>query len=332
AIAPGEIKWLLPAVLAGGVLAPVAMMSGLALSAAAEASMLLNLEGVFTAAIAWFVFKENFDRRILIGMVAILLGGSLLSVSGGGAANLSSGATMPWFGLQPGALLIVLACLLWAIDNNFCKKVATSDPVAVAMIKGLTAGAVNLCLALFLGQKIPAAPLCALALLTGFFAYGLSLVAYIAAQRRLGTARTGAYFASAPFVGALLAFVIAPEPLRLNFVVAGCLMAIGLWLHLSEDHEHEHEHVYMAHSHRHTHTVGPQGEIISGPASFSSPADLSSKNSGTVPGDIHHLHSHDDPQSMVALDASGAHEHFHVHERLRHSHKHYPDIHHEHTH
>jgi drug/metabolite transporter (DMT)-like permease len=318
-IAPGEIKWLLPAVLAGGVLAPVAMMSGLALSAAAEASMLLNLEGVFTAVIAWYIFKENFDRRIFFGMVAIMLGGCLLSVSGGSASSLSSGGlvTLHW---QPGSLLIALACLLWAIDNNFCKRVATSDPLAVAMVKGLTAGTVNLGLALFLGQQLPAPSVCALALLTGFFAYGLSLVAYIAAQRRLGTARTGAYFASAPFVGALLAFVIAPEPVGINFVIAGFLMAIGIWLHLSEDHEHEHEHPYMAHSHKHRHALGAQGETLVVTAD------------GIVYGDIHHVHSHDDPQSMVPLDASGAHEHFHVHEPLKHSHKHYPDIDHEHSH
>ncbi|MBS1996423.1 MAG: DMT family transporter [Cyanobacteria bacterium SZAS LIN-2] len=287
-VAVSELKWLSPAIICGGILAPIAMMQGLALGGAAASSMLLNLEGVFTALIAWIAFKENVDRRVFCGMVSILLGGFVLTFRG-----------LDHAALAPGSLLIVLACLLWALDNNFCRKVCTSDSVLVAMAKGLIAGGVNLGIALACGQQLPPLLPAALALGLGFLSYGLSLVSYLTAQRYLGTARTGAYFASAPFIAALLAMVFLHEPLTLALSAASLLMALGIWLHLTERHSHTHVHEAIEHTHLHYH-------------------------------DDHHQHGHETED--IADGSAEAHTHWHRHERMEHAHGHYPDSHHEHTH
>ncbi len=281
--------------MSGGILAPVAMMQGLSLCGAASGSMLLNLEGVFTAAIAWLVFKENVDHRIFAGMVAILIGGCVLSF-GGDIAGMSH-STLP--GSSVGSLLIAVACFLWALDNNLCRKVSTSDSVLVAMLKGLTAGSVNLAIAFAYGLPAPPFVVWAPALLIGFFAYGLSLVCYLSAQRYLGTARTGAYFAFGPFAGAILSLAFLHEPLGPNLAVATVLMSIGLWLHLTESHSHSHLHKPTEHCHEHSHCAD----------------------------DPHHDHEHE-----PGMDTTKPHAHVHKHERLVHSHYHYPDSHHEHTH
>jgi drug/metabolite transporter (DMT)-like permease len=294
-IEKSEIKWLVPAIVFGGILAPVAMMQGLSFSGAASGSMLLNLEGVFTAALAWVAFKENVDRRIFIGMVAILLGGCLLSFGGSGDLLLSNSN----FSLSSGSLFIIMACFLWALDNNFCKKVETSDSVLVAMVKGLTAGTVNLAIALSYHVPMPQPALCFEVLVLGFLSYGLSLVCYLTAQRHLGTARTGAYFASAPFIGAILSLAFLHEQLTTGFALASILMLVGLWLHLSERHSHSHIHEAIEHSHEHMHD----------------------------PADPHHRHEHEE-----GVDASKPHTHVHKHERLVHGHLHYPDSHHHHEH
>lgn len=283
-----ELPWLIPAIICGGILAPISMMKGLSLEGAAASSMLLNLEGVFTAALAWVVFKENVDRRVFTGMVCILLGGGLLSVG--------KQFSLEQLDFAPGSLAIVLACLLWAADNNFCRKVSTSDSVLVAMSKGLIAGGVNLAIAFSCGEHLPKLPVAAAALTVGFLSYGLSLVCYLTAQRFLGTARTGAYFASAPFIAAVLAIVILHEPMSQSLAAAAVLMITGLYLHLTEHHSHDHQHEEVEHSHMHVH-------------------------------DLHHQHEHEDGQ-----DVHEPHTHKHKHERMVHSHEHYPDSHHEHTH
>jgi drug/metabolite transporter (DMT)-like permease len=260
-------------------------MAGLARTPASIASLLLNLEGVFTAVLAWVVFRENVDRRIFLGMVAIVVGGVLLSWPG----RLAAAGVL-------GPLLISAACLGWAVDNNLTQKVSASDPVQVAGMKGLIAGTVNLALGLVLGGTVPSGPPIVGAALVGLVGYGVSLVLYVRAMRDLGTARTGAYFAVAPFVGAGIGFVLFREPLTSQFLVAAALMALGLWLHLSERHEHEHVHAAIHHTHLHTH-------------------------------DEHHQHPHepDDPPGEP-------HSHPHRHESLVHVHPHYPDIHHRHRH
>src|SRR6266404_4530279 len=222
-----DLPWLAGAILAGGCIGPLLLMIGLTRTPASSASLLLNLEGVFTALLAWFVFRENFDRRIALGMLSIVAGGLALSWGG----------RLAWGGLA-GPLAVTAACLCWGVDNNLTQKVSAGDPVQIAMLKGLAAGSVNTAIAFLLGAGLPAAPRVAGALAVGFFSYGVSLVFFVLALRHLGTARTGAYFSTAPFVGALLSVAIFRERPTPLFIVAGALMALGVWLHLTERHEH----------------------------------------------------------------------------------------------
>ena len=279
-----DAPWLLLIVAAGGIAGPLLLMTGLAATPAASASLLLNLEGVFTLAIAWLVFHENVDMRVGLGAAAILAAAVLLSWTGS-----PSGASWK-------SLAIVAACLAWAVDNNLTRKLSTSDPIQLAMIKGLAAGSVNLVAAGVLGTRWPGASIVGAAAALGFVSYGLSLVCFIVALRHLGTARTGAYFSFAPFVGAAVSVVVLGEPLTRTFVAAAALMGIGLYLHLTERHQHTHAHEAMTHAHRHVH-------------------------------DAHHQHAHapDDPPGEP-------HTHAHHHEPLVHSHAHYPDAHHRHRH
>lgn len=280
-----DAPWLAGAVFFGGVLGPVLLMIGLSRTPASSASLLLNLEGVFTALLAWVVFKENFDTRIASGMVLIVAGGALLSLNVFGRLS-----------LPVGALAIAGACLCWGLDNNLTQKVSASDPVQVTAIKGGVAGATNVAIALVMGASLPVPLAVGSALTVGFLAYGLSLVLFVLALRQIGTARTGAYFSTAPFVGAAASILILREPVGVPFVAAAVLMGIGVWLHVTERHVHEHLHERMEHSHAHVH-------------------------------DEHHQHTHgpDDPPGEP-------HAHWHVHEPLRHTHAHYPDIHHRHKH
>jgi len=243
-----EIAWLLGAIVFGGMLGPALLMLGLAQATGAAAALLLNVEGVLTALIAWLVFKENADRQIALGMVAIVAGGVLLSWEPAGAT------------LSTGALFILGACLCWAIDNNLTRKVSANDAMLVAGIKGLVAGACNTALALAGGTGWPAPSTVGASLLVGFFGYGLSLALFVVGLRVLGTARTGAYFSVAPLVGVVISLVIwpnAPSPL---FWSAAALMALGVWLHVRERHLHEHTHEPLEHSHRHRHDEHHQHE------------------------------------------------------------------------
>ena len=283
-----ERRDLLPltgAVFFGGLIGPVLLMFGLIGMPASGASLLLNAEGVATALLAWFVFKENFDRRIALGMAAIVAGAIVLSWPG--QADLA--------GIWP-SLAILGACTAWGIDNNLTRKVALHDATWLAAVKGLGAGPVNLGIAFLLGASLPPLPSIGAAMLTGLFAYGISLVLFIVALRHIGTARAGAYFSIAPFFGALLAIVLG-DPLTVPLLVAGALMALGVWLHLTERHEHPHTHEPLQHEHWHTHP------------------------------DEHHEHVHDHP-----VPAGTRHRHRHAHAELTHSHEHYPDGHHRHSH
>lgn len=280
-----DLPWLAGAILAGGIAGPVLLMIGLTSTPASSASLLLNLEGVLTALLAWFVFKENFDRRIFAGMVLIVLAGVLLSWE-----------QIPVLGVPWGALSIVGACLCWAIDNNLTRKVSGSDALQIAGVKGLVAGTVNLGIALSLGLSLPDIRTALAAGVVGFCGYGLSLVMFVLALRHLGTARTGAYFSAAPFVGAAISLLMLAEVPGTVFSIAAVLMGFGIWLHLSETHDHEHEHDPLSHAHMHSH-------------------------------DAHHQHQHD-----FYWDGTEPHSHPHEHAPLRHTHAHYPDIHHRHPH
>ncbi|HZU90415.1 MAG TPA: DMT family transporter [Stellaceae bacterium] len=283
-LARSDLPWLALVVLCGGVVGPVLLMLGLKTTGAATAALLLNLEGLATMAIAWLAYRENVDRRLLLGAAAILIGAVLLSWRGGPREA-------GW-----GALAIAGACLAWGLDNNLTRRLSAADPVDVALWKGLAAGSVNFALAFLGGAALPGLLGFAGAALVGFFGYGLSLVLYVLALRHLGAARTGAYFSTAPFLGAALAVPLFGEAVTARLVAGGALMALGIALHLAERHEHEHVHEAIEHAHRHVH-------------------------------DIHHRHAHgpDDPPGEP-------HTHRHRHLPLVHRHPHYPDLHHRHRH
>ena len=241
---PGHWRWLAGAVLAGGVVAPVLLMLGLTRMPASGASLLLNAEGAFTALLAWFAFRENFDKRIALGMLAIVAGAVVLSWPPASSAGVQAGSSWP-------QIAVLGACFAWAIDNNLTRKVSLNDAMWIASIKGLAAGVVNLGLAVALGSTLPPWSAVAEAMTLGFFAYGISLTLFVVSLRHLGTARTGAYFSVAPFFGALLAVVWLGERLDLTLLAAGALMSLGVWMHLSEQHFHEHAHEAMEHTHEH---------------------------------------------------------------------------------
>ena len=234
-----DVLWLAAVVLFGGLVGPLLLMLGLARTDASSGSLLLNLEGLFTMGIAWLVFRENVDRRLLLGACAILAGAMVLSWRGHGIE------------LDTGAELIASACLAWGIDNNLTRKLSSADPVLTATIKGLAAGTVNPGLAILSGAALPAASITGAMAIVGFFGIGVSLVLFVLALRHLGAARTGAYFSLAPFIGAVLAIGLLHETLTLNLVLAGLLMSFGLWMHLAEWHDHEHEHEWLEHEHSH---------------------------------------------------------------------------------
>jgi drug/metabolite transporter (DMT)-like permease len=277
-----DIPWLAIAIVTGGVLGPVLLMFGLSLTRASSAALLLNMEGLATMTIAWVIFRENVDRRLIFGAFAILAGAVLLSWNGEGVS------------INSGSLMVIFACVAWGIDNNFTRKISATDPVVIAMLKGLIAGGVNVALALLTGAAFPTAATAAAGGLVGFLGVGVSLVMFILALRHLGSARAGAYYSLAPFIGAVTAIALLGEPLTAKLLIAGGLMAVGLLLHVAERHSHQHEHELLEHEHSHIH-------------------------------DEHHQHQHDGP-------VTEPHSHGHRHERLSHSHVHYPDLHHRHGH
>jgi len=282
-----DLPWLGAIVLFGGILGPALFMCGLTLTPASTGALLLNIEGLATMTIAWVVFRENVDRRIFLGAMAILAGAVLLSWPEAAGA----GPQLSW-----GSVLIVLACVSWGIDNNLTRKLSAADPLQIAMIKGLVAGAVNLALALAGGAPAPGLRTVAAAAAVGFFGYGVSLVFFVLGLRHLGAARTGAYFSTAPFIGAALALPLFGETPTLALIGAALLMGIGVYLHVAEAHDHEHLHEPLEHEHRHVH-------------------------------DIHHQHEH-----TSDAPAGEPHSHGHRHPRLLHKHPHYPDLHHRHEH
>lgn len=282
-----EWPWLLGAILAGGVAAPIILMFSLRQTPATTASLLLNFEAVATALVAALIFREAVGKRVWLALVLVTGGSVLLSVD----------FTSAW-GFSIGALGVVAACVCWGLDNNFTRNIAAKDPRQIVTIKGLAAGSVSGLIALVVGQGFPAFGITLLGLALGFFCYGLSIVFFILALRQLGAARTGALFATAPFVGMALSFLIYRELPNWLFWVALPLMLGGTLLLAREDHEHWHRHLTFQHEHRHRHD------------------------------DRHHQHDH----PAAEIPPSGWHSHLHEHPELEHAHPHTPDLHHRHRH
>lgn len=279
-----ELPWLVGSILTGGVAGPVLLLLGLANLPASTTSLLLNGESVFTVLIAWLVFREYIGQRIVVGIFLIAAGGVVLS--------------KPW---QPLAapiwpvLFVLAACLAWAIDNNLTQRVSLADASWIASLKGWASGSVNLILGIAAGAQIPSFIQTGEAMIAGLLTYGVSLALYIVSLRHLGTARTGAYFATAPFFGVLLALTFG-DPVTVPLLAATALMGLGVWLHLTEHHDHEHIHEPLEHTHEHIH-------------------------------DEHHQHEHD-----WSISPDTRHTHFHRHRLLTHRHPHFPDVHHRHEH
>jgi drug/metabolite transporter (DMT)-like permease len=244
-----DIPWLTAAIAAGGIAGPLLLMFGLTRTDAATASLLLSLEGAATALMAWFVFRENFDRRVALGMFCLVFGVVILAWSG-----------TPNLGNVLGPLAVLFACLAWGLDNNLTRKVSLADPLQITELKGLVAGPANILIGLCAGASIPWSPALLLAVFTGFVGYGLSLALYVRALRDLGAARASAYFSTAPFLGAVVAVVALGEDPTLALFAAGAFMGLGVWLHVTERHEHEHTHDVAAHVHPHVHDEHHQHE------------------------------------------------------------------------
>jgi drug/metabolite transporter (DMT)-like permease len=195
-----DMPWLGAIILSGGIIGPLLLMLGLFRTQAASGALLLNLESLATMGLAWLVFRENVDRRLLLGAFAIMAGAVVLAWQGQGVD------------LNAGVGLIAGACLAWGIDNNLTRKLSAADPVMIAMLKGLVAGVMNAGFALWWGAPLPSAGILGAAAIVGFVGIGVSLVLFILGLRHLGAARTGAYFSLAPFIGALLAVAFLVPP------------------------------------------------------------------------------------------------------------------------
>jgi drug/metabolite transporter (DMT)-like permease len=276
-----DVKWLAGAIISGGILAPIILMISLQNTPASTASLLLNFEGVGTTLIALLFFKEAISRRAWIAILVITLASIFLS------ANFKDG-----FGLSLGALGIILACVLWGLDNNFTRNISGKDPLAIVAWKGLVAGTFSFFLALFLGNTLPSVPTILYTLLLGFVSYGLSTMLFIRSMRGLGAARTSALYGTAPLAGVLLSIVIFREFPSFLFIIAAILMIGGALLLINEEHSHTHTHTAMIHE---------------------------------------HSHSHKDP-SHGHTDVDEVHSHEHEHPAEEHEHDHMPDIHHRHGH
>ena len=276
-----DVKWLAGAIISGGILAPIVLMVSLKNTSASAASLLLNFEGVGTTLIALLFFKEFISRRAWAAILVITLASIFLST------DFSSG-----FSLSLGALGVILACVLWGLDNNLTRNISGKDPLVIVASKGLVAGTFSFLLAWALGDPFPAAMTILGTLAMGFVCYGLSTLLFIRSMRGLGAARTSALYGTAPLAGVLLSIVIFGEIPSVFFILAAILMIGGALLLINESHSHAHVHTAIVHEHSHNH------------------ADP--------------MHAHD--------DAKGIHSHEHEHPIEEHEHDHLPDIHHRHGH
>jgi len=278
-----DVGILLGITVTGGIAGPVLMLVGLERVSGLAGSLLLNLEAPFTILLAVLVFGEHLGRRATLAAIAIVSGGVLLSWQPGEmAAQLG------------GVAAIAGGCLAWGIDNNLTQRLSLKDPVAVVRWKTLGAGACTVSIALAVGVDVPDLRVAGGAMALGVVAYGLSILLDMYALRLLGAAREAAFFATAPFMGAVLALPLLGDRVGLGEAGAAVLMASGVWLLLRDRHGHLHTHAPMEHDHMHVH-------------------------------DEHHQHQHDGPFSEP-------HAHVHRHEALTHDHPHVSDLHHRHRH
>lgn len=282
-----DFLWLLGAIITGGIIAPIVLLISLKITPASTASLLLNFEGVATTIIAIMFFKENAGKQILSAVVLITLASIILSWD----------LKNQW-GFSIGSLGIILACFCWGIDNNFTRNISSKNPFSIVTIKGIIAGLFSLILSTILKNQIPDLKVIIIAMVIGFFCYGLSIVLFVFAMRDLGSTRTSALFGTAPFIGSILSFILLGDIPSNMFFISLPIMIIGAVLLLKEEHQHKHIHEIIKHEHRHNHNDG------------------------------HHNHEHSAEQIII----NGYHSHLHTHKAIEHNHPHSPDIHHRHVH
>jgi drug/metabolite transporter (DMT)-like permease len=281
-IKSADIKWLAGAIISGGILAPIILMISLQNTPASTASLLLNFEGVGTTLIALLFFKEAIGRRAWTAIIVITLASIFLST------NFNQG-----FGISFGALGIILACVLWGLDNNFTRNISGKDPLAIVAAKGLVAGTFSFLLAFFLGNQLPDLKTILYTLLLGFISYGLSTMLFIRSMRGLGAARTSALYGTAPLAGVLLSIFIFGELPSFFFIVAAILMIGGAWLLINENHEHIHIHTTMLHDHSHGHDSSHGHDDATGIHSHEHEHSAEEHDHDHMP-DIHHRHGHEE--------------------------------------
>ena len=277
-----DVKWLAGAIISGGIAAPIVLMISLKNTPASTASLLLNFEGVGTTLIALFFFRESISRRALTAILVITLAGIFLST------NFQSG-----FGFSLGALGVILACVLWGVDNNFTRNISAKDPLTIVAWKGIISGIFSLVLGLSLGQRLPALTAILSILLLGFISYGLSTMLFIYSMRGLGAARTSALYGTAPLAGVLLSIIIFKDPITVFFVIAAGLMVAGALLLANEEHAHFHIHMPVLHEHRHSHDEFHEHDDVDAVHSHEHEHPHTEHQHGHMP-DVHHRHGHED--------------------------------------
>lgn len=266
------------------IAAPIFLMIGLTMTTSSNVSLLNNFEIVATSMIALFIFKEAVGRRMWIAILLITLSSVLLSIEDIGH-----------FSLSLGSIFVILASLSWGLENNCTRMLSIKDPIQVVVIKGFGSGLGALIIAVITGAYNFSVPYVLITLLLGFVAYGMSIYLYISAQRDLGAARTSAYYATAPFIGVVISWIVLKEPITSTFSIALFIMLFGTYFAVTENHAHRHSHIQVTHEHKHNHSDG------------------------------HHNHHHKE-------NVTGEHSHEHTHEHLVHEHAHLPDLHHRHSH
>lgn len=288
ALIPHNIPWLIGATLTGGIMAPILLMISLQHTPAATATLLLNFIGVATTVIAILVFREQIAIRIWWAILMITLACIVLTL------NLHDA-----WGISPGAVGVLGACVLWGLDNNITRQIAEKDPHTIVMLKGLCAGSVSLIIALLLHKRLPGLVPSMQVMALGSIGYGASMVFFILAMRQLGAARTSGYFTTAPFMGVLFSFILLRDNITMQYFLAVPILIIGVIMLAQESHFHEHRYDPDQHEHRHRHD------------------------------DDHHAHEHADGET-ISPDTD--HTHLHLHSALQHVHQHTPDLHHRHHH
>ncbi|MBK9236060.1 MAG: DMT family transporter [Rhodoferax sp.] len=269
----------------GAVVGPVALAWGLQRTSGSSASLMLTLEALFTAVLAWRLYGETMDKRVGAAMLFLLAGGVALVLEQGlvGGTQLS------------GLLAVLIATAAWGVDNTLSRGVADRDPGQVVLAKASLGASATVGLALLFGEPMPGLLAAGALLVIGATGYGLSLRLYLLAQREFGAGRTGSVFAFAPFIGALGAFALGNRSGSWMLAAGGALMLVGVVLHLFESHGHEHEHEALEHEHAHTHDDGHHlhrhDHMPAGPHSHVHRHEPLRHAHAHVP-DAHHLHSH----------------------------------------